>query len=239
MIESVVVWKWKKRGYRSVFTSEHVNTMRRMVARHYSYPHRFVCITDDADGLDSEVISVPLVREFEQLANPSYRDGPNCYRRLRGFSKDFEKVAGKRFVSIDLDCVITGDLSELWNRPDEFVMYGAPGRSGLVLNGSMWMLTTGTRSQVWETFDRRTSGHRAHNAGCRGSDQGWIQFVLGNDRVPTWTTADGVYSYKFDLVRSNMGRLPEDARVVVFHGKPDPWDSQAVAKSPWIAEHYQ
>lgn len=34
--------------------------------------------------------------------------------------KDFERIAGKRFVCIDLDVVIT-DLRPLWNRPEDFV----------------------------------------------------------------------------------------------------------------------
>lgn len=238
MIDSVIVWKWKKPGYRSVFTAAHVNTMREMVARHYPSPHRFICITDDPKGLADGVEFVRLWRDFEHMSNPSYIGGPNCYARLKAFSKEFEAVAGERFVSIDLDCVITGDLRPLWDRPDDFVMYGAPTSTGIILNGSLWLMRAGTRSKVWETFDRRTSGARAHNSGCRGSDQGWIQYCLGNNG-PSWTTRDGVYSYKFDLLRRHGGALPPDARVVVFHGKPDPWDAAALSRSPWIAEHYR
>jgi hypothetical protein len=35
------------------------------------------------------------------------------------------------------------------------------------------------------------------------------------------------------------GRLPEDARVVVFWGQPDPWMPEALALSPWIKDHWQ
>lgn len=239
MIDSVVVWKWSRPGYRSTYTSAHVNTMRRMIARHYPHPHRFICITDDAAGIEPGIEVVDLWREFEDLRNPSYRDGPNCYVRLRSFSREFEDIAGARFVSIDLDCVITGDLTPLFHRTEDFVMYGAPGRGGWhTMCGSMWMLRTGSKSQVWETFDPRTSPMRAHMAGCKGSDQGWIKFALGTTQ-PMWIARDGVYSYKYDLMRFHRGRLPRGARVVVFHGKPDPWDTVALNQSPWIREHYQ
>lgn len=42
-------------------------------------------------------------------------------------------------------------------------------------------------------------------------------------------TADGVI----------YGALPKNARVVMFTGKPDPWDKAALTVSPWIREHYR
>lgn len=213
--------------------------MQRMVKRHYPHPHRFICVTDDLQNPDfsSEVELVRLWREFETLENPSYRGGPNCYVRLRAFSAEFEQIAGARFVSMDLDCVVTADLRPLWDREDDFVAWGAPTPRGPAINGSMWLIRSGARREVYDTFNPRISPRRSNAAGCRGSDQGWIQYVLGRHQ-PMWTAQHGVYSYKFDLLRNHGGRLPANARVVVFHGKPDPWDADALNKSPWIAEHY-
>lgn len=239
MIDSVVVWKWHRPPYRSTYTAEHVNTMRRMVARHYPHPHRFVCITDDAKGLDPEIEVSPFRNDFGGMRNPSYRGGPNCYPRLRAFSREFRDVAGDRFVSLDLDCVITGDLTPLFNRAEDFVAWGAPSRNGPALNGSFWLIRAGSRAKVWDRFDPRTSGHRAHAAGFKGSDQGWIRYCLGPRGATLVGAAQGVYSYKFELDRHHHGRLPENARLVVFHGKPDPWDEEAQRRSPWIQEHYR
>ena len=236
-IDSVVVWKWAKPGYRSTFTAEHVNTMRRMVARNYRFPHRFICITDDGAGIDPEVEVVPLWDEHGDLRNPTWpTDGPSCYRRLRSFSAAFEDIAGRRFVSVDLDVVITGDLTPLWNRPEDFVIY-APASTGHNVNGSMWLMTAGCREQVWQAFDPETSPRVSHAARIQGSDQAWIQYVLGRDEA-RWTTRDGVFAYKLDCVRKRNGALPPGARLVVFHGKPDPWDREAMRRSPWIQQHY-
>jgi hypothetical protein len=236
-VESVVVWKWKKEGYRSKFTGHHVNVMRNMVARHYRHPHRFICITDDPEGIDEGIEIVPLWNDLKDVPNPTWPSvGPSCYRRLKAFSKEFEDIAGKRFVSIDLDVVITRDLSPLWNRPEDFVIY-ASAPAGYHYNGSMWMMTTGCRSQVWETFDPRTSPQTSNANGHQGSDQGWIQYVLGKNEA-RWTIDDGIFAYKRDCQRKG-GRLPNGARLVVFHGKPDPWDNEAMSLSPWISEYYQ
>jgi hypothetical protein len=66
-----VCWKWSKPGYRSTFGPNAVNTLRKMVARHYDAPHRFCCVTDDAEGLDPEVEVIPDWTDFAALPAPS------------------------------------------------------------------------------------------------------------------------------------------------------------------------
>src|SRR5690606_3029303 len=196
--------------------------MYSMVARHYEDPFRFICITDDATGIRPEVECVPLWNHYRNLKNPTWSWGPNCFPRLYTYSKDFERIAGKRFVCIDLDVVITGDLRPLWNRPEDFVIY-ASATAGGHYNGSMILMNAGCRPQVWTDFDPKTSPRLANAAGCFGSDQGWIQYKLGKNEAK-WTIKDGIFSYRRDCLGRNLGRLPKGARIVVFHGKPDPWD---------------
>lgn len=236
-IESVVVWKWAKPGYRSEFGAAHVNTMRRMVARHYPIAHRFICITDDPTGIDPDIEVVPLWEEHGDLRNPTWpANGPSCYRRLRAFAPEFEAIAGRRFVSLDLDIVITGDLRPIWNRDEDFVIY-APDSTGGNFNGSMFMMTAGCREHVWQSFDPDQSPQLSHRARVQGSDQAWIQYVLGKDEA-RWTAKDGVFAYRRDCVQARRGQLPPGARMVVFHGTPDPWDRDAQHRSAWIRDHY-
>lgn len=237
---SVVTFKWAAPGYRSKFEAEHVNTMRRMVARHYPDPHRFICITDDSTGIDPEIEVVPLWDDYAEVHNPTWPDGPHCYRRLKVFSKGFEKIAGTRFVCLDLDMVIVDDLRPLWNRPEDFVIFASLERVGFkggTYNGSMMLMTAGSRSKVWEQFNPETSPPAAKRAGFRGSDQAWINCCLGTGEA-RWTWRDGVYPYRAYVLKRTHGRLPPGARIVVFWGKPDPWDAEALKHSPWISDHY-
>lgn len=232
---TVVTWRWKPMpGYRSSFPVETVNVLKRMVDRHYAGPHRMLCCTDDPKGLDPDIEAVPLWTDFANLPSPHGFKNPSCYRRLRAFSPEIASVFGPRFVSLDLDCVIVGDLAPLWDRPEDFVMYGDT-NPRTHYNGSMILMTAGARPQVWERFDPRTSPQRAKAAGCWGSDQGWISYCLGGGE-PKWTRADGVYSFRNHL--QNVSTLPKDARVVMFHGKHDPWDPDVKAKYPWVRAHW-
>lgn len=247
---SVVCFKWQPRaGYRSVYGPAQVNALRSMVARHYPRPHRFICVTDDPAGLHPEVEAVPLWADHAEVPNPSFRTGPSCYRRLKVFAPDIAPVLGERFVCLDLDVVITGDLRPLFDRKEDFIGWRNPNPLW-PLNGSLFMLNAGARPQVWETFDPASSPAKSHAAGCRGSDQGWMSYVLGRDEA-TWGPEDGVWSYQDELLgrtkrvpltqrqRRQHGALPEGARVVVFHGAVDPWAPVAAQVSPWVKEHYR
>jgi hypothetical protein len=231
-----VSWRWRpKQKYRSTFGPETVFALREMIAKHYRKPHRFVCVTDRPEDLPG-IETIPLWADACNVPSPIGHSYPSCYRRLKVFAPDAGKMFGPRLVSMDLDTVITGDIAPLFDRPEDFVIWGESDFPHTTpYCGSMWMLRTGTRPSVWTQFDETTSPSLAMRAGCRGSDQGWLSFVLGKGEA-TWSRKDGVYSYRKHLHRYGHG-LPSDARIVFFHGKHDPW-SHDCQKVSWIREHY-
>lgn len=242
--ETILTWKWKPfDGYRSSYGPETVNTLRSMVARHYPHPHRFVCVTDDPRGLDPRVEAIPLWNDFANVPNPHDIIGglrrpknPSCYRRLRMFHPEIATVFGKRFVSMDLDSVITGDLTPLWDRPEDIVFWGDT-NPRTHYNGSMVLMTAGARPQVWTDFDPKVSPQKSKAAGCFGSDQGWISYRLGPGEAK-WSKADGVYSFRNDIIPKRLP-LPGNAKVVFFHGRYDPWAHVVQQQYVWVREHYR
>jgi hypothetical protein len=231
---TVCCWKWQPPpGYRSQFDARSVNVLRAMVARHYRRPHSFVCITDNPRGIDGDIRIVPIWNDFANLRGPN---GVNCYRRLRAFSAEAADIIGPRFVSLDLDCVITADVTPLWDRPEEFVIWGDTAR-GTPYNGSMFLLTAGARRRVWDTFDPLRSPAVAKALGYIGSDQAWIGACLGTQERK-WGKSDGVYSFRNEI-HGRRRDLPGNARVVMFHGRFDPWMPHIQAQHRWIREHWR
>jgi len=230
-----VCWRWRTPGYRSTFGPETVFALREMIARHYRRPHRFVCVTDDPAPLVG-VETIPLWSDCSRIPSPIGHSYPSCYRRLKVFAPDAGEVFGERLVSIDLDTVIVGDITPLFDRSEDFVIWGESDFPHTTpYCGSLWMLKTGTRPQVWTEFDEKSSPKKAWQAGCRGSDQGWLAYVLGKHEA-TWGKKDGIYSFRKDIARVGRG-LPDDARLVSFHGKIDPWGCQA-QNIPWVRANY-
>ena len=223
---TVVLWLWG-----NAYTCEHANTMARMVERHLHVPHRIVCATDRTSGIDVETIPI-----WPDIARPIPPKRLSCYRRLKAFASDAHEWLGERILSLDLDGVITGDLTPIVDTPEDFKIWRDPlrqkkGARRVPYNGGMWICSAGARRELWEEFDPQSSPQASARTGWLGSDQGWISTRLGPDE-PTWGRADGVYSYKYHV---RPKALPHDARVVWFHGDPKPWK----VDHPWIKEHYR
>lgn len=232
---SVVTFKWKPlRQYRSQFDSSHVNVLRTMIERHYEKPHKFFCVTDDPEGLDNRIEAVPLWDDFKQVPSPHGAAYPSCYRRLKMYSQEAENIFGRRFVTMDLDAVVMRDVSPLWDRTEDFVIWAGTNNK-THYNGSMTLMTAGSRREVWDDFNPYKSPHDSVQAGQFGSDQGWISHKLGFGQ-PTWKFNDGVVSYSAHM-RSHKGILPRSARIVFFNGKVDPWSPEAQAL-PWVRKHW-
>lgn len=244
----VVTFKWKNPGYRSAFGPEQVNTLRSMVARNYPHPHRFTCITDDPKGIDPRVRIIPLWDYYASVPSPHGGRNPSCYRRLFLWSREARDLIGERIVCVDLDMVITGDMSALWNRPEDVVLWKDQLNPTTPYNGAMQLIRAGSRPDVWETFDPKTSPARARAKGYFGSDQAHLAYVLGPNQA-RWDRSDGAYSWRVHIRQTPAGlahtpyaareacALPENARIVNFHGIDDPWS--LADRVGWIREHYR
>jgi len=226
---TVVLFKWQDRyhGYKPKFSARHVNAMANMVDAHYPDQHRFVCFTDDAEGIDSRIQCAPVWDDFADVPNPTGGGRPSCYRRLKLWAPEMAEVLGPRFVHLDLDGVVCGDLRPLWNRPEDVVMWADPqGRWPYI--GATFLCNAGARPEVWTDFNPAKSPILAACKGYQGSDQAWLSYRIPNEA--RWTQADGIYR---QLPRQ-LAIKPDNARVVFTTGIRPPWDADV----GWIKEHW-
>lgn len=233
-MKSVVCWMWNE-GFRE-YRPEHVNALAKMIQRHLQEPHRFICITDETEGFSADVEVIPTPEAAKRLAQMKSPEGgrfPSCYRRLWMFSEE-AKILGDRVLLIDIDLVVVADLAPIFDRPEEFVGWrpfrdwGNQCRFG----GGIYLLTPGTRTEVWTEFKGAESVLKARKAGFRGSDQAWLSYMLGH-REKYWGRDSGIYSIR-DM-KGTEQILPRDARLVQFNGPTKPWASPL----PWVRQHWQ
>jgi len=244
---TVVLWKWHGRtmGHtRPDYGAGHVNRVAAAVDRWLAMPHRIVCVTDDATGIDGGVTAIPLWDDLRGFGR--------CFVRLKAFARDAASILGPRFVSLDLDTVVCGPLDPLFDRPEPFVIWADPSRL-LPYCGSMWMLNAGHAPQVFESFDYAVWRTLKPERNWHGSDQAWMAYTLPG--AATWGRADGVYSFRLDILRrrgaellpgrfrrlirrAGPPKLPEKARIVHFHGMYDPSQKYLQETIPWIREHW-
>lgn len=229
----VTCFKWFDPSYRwnklYLHDALHVNRLRAAVARNLKMPHEFVCITDDAEGIDDDIRIVPLWDDHAHM-------GMN-YRRLKMYSSEMKDLIGPRFINFDLDIVVCGPLDPLLERTEPFVAWKDVFYKRQAFNGSMVMMDAGSQSKVWDTFDPKLAVTLWKTGKGIGSDQAWAYHVLGRN-VAMWTTSDGVYSFQYDLVKKKL-QLPDNAAVVIFHGACGPAMTNLQKQHPWILEHWR
>lgn len=228
---SIVTWLWK--GNRP-YKPEHVSVLAAMFRRNLTLAHRFICITDmEGDfGEGVEVKAMPeAARALGEYRTPEAPGFPSCYRRLWMFS-DEARCLGERVMLVDVDMVLTGNIDHLFERSAPFVgwMPRQTWGHGPRLGGGMYLMTTGSHTEVFDGFLGQESIVEAREAGFRGSDQAWISHKLCGD-VDLWPHSAGIYSIR-DL---RHGQLPSDARLVQFNGRVKPWESTL----PWVKEHWR
>lgn len=240
---SVVTFLWDD-GFRN-YLPEHVNKLAAMVHKHLDRPHRFICVTDEVEGFndDVELFKLPKSARWSlDLYNPtSSKKGklPSSYRRLWLFSKE-AKILGDRILMIDVDCLIVNALDPVFDFEEDFVGWRPMSEETTKvkakvpykrIGGGTWLLRTGTNTHIWEKLSTRGI-QKAKRQGWKGSDQAWLSYNLARD-CAVFPNSIGIYHTQ-DGAR-HWEEIPEDARIIHFNGKINPWDEEAQSR-PWVCK---
>ncbi len=120
-----------------------------------------------------------------------------------------------RVLYLDLDVTVVGSLDEIAAYPDPFIAirdYQYP----LTINTSVMAWDAGYADAVFTDFTPDVM-NRLHG------DQNWIHEKAVVSQIPrAWCP-----SYRPHI--APPGKVPADAKVIVFHGRPKPWEVPAFA----------
>jgi len=227
MTLQVCLWLWRDPSGRraGLYSPDDVARMARSISRNVRIPHEIVCVTDhERHEFPSDIRVVPLW--------PDWRNMGGCYTRLKAFAPEMAEIIGPRFVWMDIDAVVTGDLTPLLQRKEDAVFWRSCTVASLPYNGSMVMMTAGARAQVWDEFQGPESAAITRGKQMIGTDQAWIAHVLGSGEA-VWTAKDGVCAFRRDCRKW----LPPQARLVFFPGARKPTDARLRLQYPWIEAH--
>lgn len=227
----VLCIKWGTR-----YGPEYVNRLYGMVARQLTPPFDFVCFTDDRRGIRPEVIC----HDLPDLGCPVPTNAPGKFRKLALWNADLAGLRGTALF-LDLDVVVTGSLDELFTC----------GRPDAVILARNWIKPLERLGQT-SVFRFPIGGHAYLLDEFRADPEGLAGQYQFEQRYVTKRVRGGVSFFPSAWVRHfrldclgpwplrylRPARLPRDARIVMFPGKPDPADaiagrwSEAVAPAP-------
>lgn len=207
-----------------LYPPAYVNVLHSAVRRHVTGPVRFVCFTNETEGLDAGIEAHPI---------PDLGFSPRHWRhgawpKLSVFLNDLYGLKG-RALFIDLDSMIVGPLDPFFEAEGAFSAIGGGKdwrRGGRPVNPP---LLTGVFA-----FDLGSLAHIAERFRAdpeAAFDRFRLEQRFVEAHVGPWTPwpPDWVISFKRHLRRPLLvdrllpPREPDaDARIVAFHGDPRP-----------------
>ena len=206
--------------YGTKYSSDYVNKLYQMVLRHCNYDYKFVCLTDNPTGLNSNIHTI-LLNTYDDIQGWWYKT----------FLFDPSYGLEGSILFIDLDVVIFSNIDKFFNyEPDNFCIsrgFRKDNRNGM--NSSCFRFNAGTHKFLYDDFmnDRTNIMKRLQG------DQDWIQekmtdFFFWPDK---W-----LMSYKWDMVDKNKDvKYDSSTSIAVFHGEPKPHE----LKTLWIKENWR
>lgn len=198
------------------YNTAYVRRLQEGVATHLSVPHRFVCLSD----VDVPCERIPLVHGW-----------PSWWAKMELF-----KLHGA-VLYFDLDTIIIGNVDRLathiLNIQNSLIMLRGFYRQDQCSGILGW---NGDASGIFDEFKENYAAKATFQQRPRATymivdgrqfrgDQEWLRVYLKNMEV--WLSVTmvqdimpGIYSYKVDI--RQKGRIPPDAKIICFHGRPRP-----------------
>lgn len=249
-IPTVACMKWG-----TLYGPEYVNRLHAGVARHLARPFRFVCFTDDAQGLDPAIDARPL----PDTGAGATRD--SRWRKLALLRDDLPDWRGT-VLFLDLDVVIVADLAPFLDTPGAFCAirdadlfrprplrrWFRPARNAFyarVANTSVFRFEAGAHA---DALARYVTDHDAVIAGYRNEQEFLSDHLHAQSQLQFWPAA-WCASFKNGCVPRGLAsfhqnpQCPAGTRIVVFAGRPKMSDVLAgrggrwyrrIGPAPWL-----
>lgn len=240
---NILCMKWGKK-----YDASYVNKLYHMVERHLTLPHRFVCLTDDPTDIDEGVETFPL----PEFANKKkYHDDKkdHAWNKLLTFSSPLYDLKGVALF-LDLDIVIVDNIDAFFEPKGDFFIIKDWLRPQLTGNSSVYRFEIGKHSNILNNFINQEKRIRST---FRNEQEYLTAYMRQHTNLNYWDNTI-IRSFKRHCMHHGVKgwfkepTFPEKAKIVVFHGNPNPCDAikgksgkwfRKILPTPWVEKHWQ
>ncbi|MDR1493262.1 MAG: hypothetical protein LBT05_11135 [Planctomycetaceae bacterium] len=240
-MENIICMKWGAK-----YSADYVNILAEMVRRNMSRPYRFVCFTENSSGLksDIEVRPLPEMNLAEHLPERGWR-------KLTVLAEKLADLEG-RALFLDLDIVILGSLEPFFEVSGKFrIIHDWDFKRKSIGNSSVFRFEIGQHSDILEHFLTHGKSVRAEYR----NEQAYLSHAMQAKGILEYWSEEWCRSFKrhcllpFPLNYFAKPRQPANAKIIIFHGNPNPdtairgyvgkYGFRAVLPTSWVAEHWK
>jgi len=237
-MENIICMKWGTK-----YGANYVNILAGMVRRNMTRPYRFVCFTDNGNGLHPGI----EVRPLPEMELPG--DLPErCWKKLTVLGEKLADLEG-RALFLDLDLVILDSLEPFFELPGAFrIIRDWDFKERLVGNSSVFRFELGKHADVLEYFLQ----HREEIWTKYRNDQHYLTPAMHTKGILEFWPDAWCRSFKrhcmkpFPLGYFSPAVQPPEAKIVIFHGNPNPHavingyigkcGFRSVRPTPWVKD---
>jgi hypothetical protein len=217
----VVTWLWG-----SAFKPCYVDRLHAMLTRQLHVPFGLHVITDAPEDV---LASWEAKGGISWWRIPDLPPGADyrCRRRIWQFSKDRLELFGPRALFLDLDIVLTGDITPLVQRTEHIVAWKADYTEPHRYSPAFLLCDTGALDGFYEATWHDIPAFVKKMKPKDGSDLPMLNHWLKTSKTPisSFTAADGVVPYFGDgyaqaetKLSAKNPELPPGTRVVLLGG---------------------
>ena len=242
---NVLCIKWGKK-----YGPEYVNHLHSMVSRHLTLPFRFICLTDDKTSIDPkiEVKDIPQVdfKDFDERHPWSFGHG---WLKLTSFASPLYDIVGTTLF-IDLDVVIVDNINAFFELPGEFLVIKEWDKKDETGNTSVYRYEIGAHT---DALDYLKNNKDEALAAVRNEQEFITSYLAKQGKLKYWPN-EWCRSFKRHCMRKGLlgfflpPQIPAGAKIIAFHGKPNPPDAikgvsgkwyRRVIPAAWIADNWR
>lgn len=236
---NILCMKWGTK-----FHADYVNKLYRAVTRYLSLPHRFVCLTDNSADLDPGIETFPIPDMPIDITGPE-----RGWKKILTFREEVYDLRGQ-CLFLDLDVLIHANIDEFFHREGEVIIIKDWLKRDGTGNSSVYRFEIGRHADVLNEFVSTwpDAKNRYRN------EQEFISAVLSRKQVLSYWPENWCSSFKrhcmhpFPISLFKTPKCPESAKIIVFHGHPNPDEAIAgnagkwyrfMRPTPWVSQYWQ
>ena len=209
---NIVCMKWGTK-----FGPQYVNRLYDMVEKNLTLPHRFVCFTDDAKGLNKNIEVFPLPKVC-------FEPGPERgWNKLGIFRKNLGDLEGDALF-LDLDVLILKNIDDFFKEKGDFLIIKDWDFKNYIGNSSVFRFKVGKYPDIVDYFEENRFQIRAQFR----NEQAYLSYAMKQKGILKYWKKNWCVSFKrhclrpFPLNWFLFPILPKETKILIFHGHPNP-----------------
>lgn len=213
-MKNIICMKWGDK-----FGPEYVNRLYKMVQANLSLEHRFVCFTDNPDGLCEGIETRPLPEVTLENGLPE-----RGWKKLGVFSKKLADLSGTALF-LDLDTIITANIDQFFEEEGKFlIIKDWDFKNDIIGNSSVFRFKIGEYPDILENFCKNGEEIRKKYR----NEQAYLSYAIYEKGILKYWPSKWCISFKRNCLRPFPlnyflePKLPEQTKILIFHGRPTP-----------------